>query len=97
LTNGADVCHRNNTFSTSLMIACALDFVDIVKMLLCFGANRHDRTPERSTCLTLAKSNKVKSLLKSWDVTMLMIVLQELLVLSALDPSSFIDLRKFLG
>ncbi len=81
------------------MVAADEGHVSVVKLLLSKGANIHSQvTIDGVTCLALAhKSKELKFILSNWAVTMLIIVLQDLLVLSGLDPSSFIDLRQYMG
>lgn len=70
--------------------------VDVVKCLLSYGANRYVKTPEGDSCYQLTDNKKIKSIFNRWEVTMLLIVLDNLRVLTSLDPSSFIDLNKFM-
>ena len=69
----------------------------VMKLLLSMSASVYDRTTtDGKNCLAVAKTQEAKHLLENWVVTMLLIVLRELFALPSLDPSSFIDLRKFI-
>lgn len=79
------------------MDASRLGQVNFVELLLAAGANMCSKATEGSTCLSVTKSKEVKSILKKWEMTIPLIVLQELKVLPSLDPSSFLELSLFIG
>ncbi len=98
ISKGANINDRNSFGYSALIAACRENgHLDVIKLLLSKGANMHDRTNSGHACSSLTKGKEVKILFKKWDVTMVLIVLQKLCVLSGIDPSSFIDLKKFMG
>lgn len=96
VSNGANVNAININGNTSLLYASKNGHVNIVKILLCNGADRHYKLQNGKTCFDITDSEEIKMLLENWEVTMVIIVLKELRVLSGIDASSFLDIPKFM-
>ena len=117
---GSDVNARGSTFSfspehhkkTPLLIACNEGFVDIIKILLTFGANHFDRAivsqlvqwegriDFEKTCVAIADYEYrpyIKQIINRWSTTMFILVLQELLVYHQLDAKDIIYFFLFIG
>jgi tetratricopeptide (TPR) repeat protein len=97
VSNGANVNAININGNTSLLHASKNRHVNIVKLLLCNGADRHYKLENGKTCFDITDSEEIKMLLENWEVTMVIIVLKELQVLSGIDASSFLDIPKYIG
>jgi hypothetical protein len=104
LDNGAAVNGVDSTGMTALMLAAEAGHLQIVILLLNSGANIYNKTTVVGegvvpiNALEFAIENghtDVAEVLDKWDETKAIIPLQELNVLSELDPSSFIDMKEY--
>jgi hypothetical protein len=104
LDNGAAVNDVDSTGMTALMLAAEAGHLQIVILLLNSGANIYNKTTVVGegvvpiNALEFAIENghtDVAEVLDKWDETKAIIPLQELNVLSELDPSSFIDMKEY--
>lgn len=100
LDNGAEVNDVDSTGMTALMLAAERGHLEIVKLLLSKGANIYNKTAvgQPQNALEIARQNghiDVAEVLDKWDETKAMIPFEEMGVLNNLDPTSFIDMKKY--
>jgi len=96
LSKGAKINDKTNDNFTPLMVASETGQYSVVLLLLPLGASIHDRDNNGNTCLQITKSNEIKTLIQNWYVTMATTMLEDLQVLSGIDPRLFILLRKYM-
>ena len=88
-----------NEICTPLMIACKKGYIDLVKLLLSKGADIKIQNVYYRSALDLAIRSghlEIVSIIKKWEFTMTMLVLQKLDLYYWLDFSNYIDLDKLL-
>ncbi len=69
---------------------------EAVALLLSSGADMHNGTNLGYTCFSLAKTDKVKFILRKWPTTMAILALKELGLYYFVETDSLIDLFHFL-
>jgi ankyrin repeat protein len=88
LSKGADPNNEDDLKNTPIMLASKKGYLNIVFLLLLNGANKDLTNNAGKTALQLAgNNNKIKNLLSNWKIKMASADLQELIVLSGVDPS----------
>jgi ankyrin repeat protein len=97
LSRGADIKHRDILGTNAIIMASMYNRLDILKLLLAKGAYAHHKDNQGKSCLQHTECNEIKRILKNWYVTMSLVVLEDLRVLSGIDPRLFILLRKYMG
>ena len=88
-----------NEICTPLMIACKKGYTDLVKLLLSRGADIKIQNVYYRTALDLALRSghlEIVSIIKKWEFTMTILILQDLELYYYLDFANYIDLDKLL-
>lgn len=97
LSKGADIKHRDMLGNNAIIMACIYNHLDILKILLTKDDYILRKDNLGKTCLQHSKNNDIRTFIQNWDSTLVATMLKELGVLSGIDPSSFLDLRKYIG